>query len=61
MYADYSLMPLYDMPQGGTQTLPESRTLALLELLPSVNCVSPKKALELMETGKEGDTVLLLP
>jgi hypothetical protein len=39
--------------QDKSLVIPESRTLAFLELLPSVECVSPRRALELMAAKKE--------
>jgi len=44
-------------PQDTQHTLPENCTLALLELLPSVKCLSPRQALQQMKTGKEGKAV----
>lgn len=37
-------------PQADQHVVPESSTLALLDLLPSVACLSPQQALQLMET-----------
>ena len=37
--------------QVDQHTIPESCTLSLLELLPSVECLSPRQALQLMKTG----------
>ncbi len=34
--------------------IPESCSLALLDLLPTVECCSPRKAMELMRTGRDG-------
>ena len=37
-------------PQADQHVVPEISTLALLDLLPSVACLSPQQALQLMET-----------
>ena len=39
--------------QSGQHVIPERCTLALLDLLPSVVCVSPQQALQI-KTDKEG-------
>lgn len=40
-------------PQADEHVVPESSTLALLDLLPSVACLSPQQALQMMETRTE--------
>ena len=47
-------------PQAGQHVIPESCTLALLDLLPSVECLSPQQALQLMKTRTESKSSLKL-
>ena len=42
-------------PQAGQPATPDSCTLALLDLFPSVECLSPKQALQVMETERESE------
>ena len=42
--------------QVGQSTIPESCTLALLDLLPTVECLSPRQAMQLMKSGREGES-----
>ena len=44
-------------PQAGQPATPDSCTLALLDLLPSVECLSPKQALQVMETERESENM----
>ena len=44
--------------QVDQHTILESCTLSLLELLPSVKCLSPQQALELMKTGRESESIM---
>lgn len=47
LYAVEVTLPLRDhIPEQEKKVFPESRTLSLLSLLPSVTCLSPRKALE---------------
>ena len=42
--------------QAGQHTIPESCTLAFLNLLPSVECLSPRQAMQLMKTERESES-----
>ena len=51
-------MPTIDIsPQAGQHVIPESCILALLDLLPSVECLSPRNALKLMNTRAESESI----
>ena len=41
--------------QTGHYAIPESCTLAFLDLLPSIECLSPQKAMHLMKIKGEGE------
>jgi len=41
--------------QDAQHTIPESCTLAFIELLPSVECLSPQQAMQQMKAGREGE------
>ena len=42
-------------PQDVQRTISENYTLVLLELLPSVECLSPRQAIQQMKAGREGE------
>jgi len=46
-------------PQNDQHALLESCTLALLELLPSMECLSPRQAIQEMKAEREGETMIL--
>ena len=46
-------------PQNDHHALLESCTLALLELLPSMECLSPRQAIQEMKAEREGETMIL--
>lgn len=54
LYAVEITRPNEDSNKG---FLPESRTMALLDLLPSVSCLSPRAALERFSSPQKGTNI----
>ena len=58
LYAIEVTLPNMDtIPERDKKSLPQSRTLALLNLMPSVSCLSPRKALDRMQVERKGNPV----
>ena len=61
LYAIEVTLPNMDtIPERDKKFLPQNRTLALLELMPSVSCLSPRKAYDYMLQVEHKGTIQVL-